>query len=103
MDGCSTMARDHNGVKVILTNQLHTSHLFTVEIIALRFCFVYLLPKFDEFKGFDSLLLNLYLLLKNNSVKQSIFDKVQAAYSLQSLKLVKAAVTCWLSHGKAVK
>ena len=96
MDGCSTMAGDQNGVKVHFGKS--TSHSRNHR---LALCFAHLIPKFDEFKGFDSLLLNLYQLLMNSSVKQSIFEEVQAAYGLQSLKLVKAAVTRWLSHGKA--
>ena len=30
-----------------------------------------------------------------------MFEEVQQAYNLSSLKLIKAAVTCWLSHGQA--
>ena len=103
MNGCSTMAGDHNGVKVYFDKS--TSHFTFIHCRnhRLALCFAHLIPKFDEFKGFDSLLLNLYLLLKNSSVKQSIFEEVQAVYSLQSLKLVKAAVTRLLSHGKAVE
>lgn len=33
----------------------------------------------------------------------SIFEEIQCAYELPALKLIKAAVTCWLSHGKAAK
>ena len=48
------------------------------------------------------LLLNLYWLLKNSNVKQSIFEEVQQqAYNLSSLKLIKAAITRWLSLGQA--
>ena len=93
MDGCSTMAGDHSSVKVYFDKS--TSH-FTYTHCRnhrLALCFAHLIPKFDEFKGFDSLLLNLYLLLKNSNVKQSILQEVQAAYGLQSLKLIKAAVT----------
>ena len=65
----------------------------------LALCFVHLIPHFDEFKSLDSLLLNLYLLSNNSSKKQSIFNEVQSAYGLDSLKLIKTAVICWLSHG----
>ena len=52
---------------------------------------------------FDSLLLNLYLLLKNSTVKSNIFEEVQNAYGLKSLKLIKAMTIRWLSHGKAAE
>ena len=69
----------------------------------LALCFAHLIPKFPDFENFDSLLLNLYLFMKNGSVKQSIFEEIQQAYKLPSLKLIKAAVTRWLSHGQAGK
>ena len=42
-------------------------------------------------------------MLKNSTVKTSIFEEVQKSYDLKSLKLIKAAVTRWLSHGKAAQ
>ena len=30
---------------------------------------------------------------------QSIFNEIQSAYGSDSLKFIKAAATCWLSHG----
>ena len=103
MNGSSSMAGDHNSVKVY--SDKSTLHFLFIHCRnhCLVLCFAHLIPKFDEFKGFNSHLLNLYLLLKNSSIKQSIFEEVQAAYGLQSLKLIKTAVTRWLSHGKAVK
>ena len=67
----------------------------------LALCFAHLIPQFKEFENFDGLLINLYLLLKNSNVKQSIFYEVQQAYNLSSLKLIKAAVARWISHGQA--
>ena len=32
-------------------------------------------------------------------MKQSIFSEIQSAYGSDSLKFIKAAATCWLSHG----
>ena len=58
---------------------------------------------FDDFVKFDSLLLNLYLLLKNSTVKSNIYEEVENAYGLKSLKLIKAVTTQWLSYEKAVE
>ena len=41
--------------------------------------------------------------MKNSTVKSNIFEEVQNAYGLKSLKLIKAVTTQWLSHGKAVE
>ena len=103
MDGCSTMAGEHAGVKELLAAA--TFHFVYIHCRnhRLALCFAHLIPQFSEFENFDSVLLSLYLLLKNSSVKQLIFEEVQQAYDLPSLKLIKAAVTRWLSHGKAGK
>lgn len=66
MDGCSTMEGDHNGLKVYFDKS--TSHFTFIHRLA--HCFAHLIPKFDEFKGFDSLLINSYQFLKKVSSNQ---------------------------------
>ena len=39
----------------------------------------------------------------NSRVKSTIFEGVQTVYGLTSLKLIKTAVTKWLSCGKAAE
>ena len=101
MDGCSTMLGEHKGVTVhFKENSSHHSSIHCRNH-RLALCFAHLIPFHKQFETFDGLLLNLYLLLKNSTVKSSIFQEVQNSYNLTSLKLIKAAVTRWLSHGKA--
>lgn len=92
-----------DGVKVYFDKSTSLFTFIHCRNHRLALCFAHLIQKFNEFKSFDSLLLNLYLLLKNSSVKQSISEEVQAAYGLQSLKLVKAAATHWVGHSKAAE
>ena len=103
MDGCSTMLGEHNGVTTHFKE--HSSHHSSIHCRnhRLALCFAHLIPFHKEFETFDGLLLNLYLLLKNSTVKSSIFEEVQQSYEQTSLKLIKAAVTRWLSHGKAAQ
>ena len=103
MDECYTMAGEHAGVKQLLAAATYHFVYIHCRNHRLALCFAHLIPKFPDFENFDSLLLNLYLLMKNSSVKQSIFEEIQQAYELLSLKLIKAAVTRWLSHGQAGK
>ena len=103
MDGCSTMAGEHAGLKQLLAAATYHFVYIHCRNHRLALCFAHLIPKFPDFENFDSLLLNLYLLMKNSSVKQSIFEEIQQAYEIPSLKLIKAAVTRWLSHGQAGK
>ena len=116
MDGYSMMSGDHNGVKqFFLGCQCHTLHTSFIETIVLLcvshhtlhtsfiktivlLC-VCVIPQYVDFKNFDALLLNLYLLMKNSSIKQ----EVQNIYGLTSMKLIKVAVNRWLSYGKVAQ
>ena len=74
MDGCSTMAAIYHGVRSYL--EQCSGHLVYIHFRnhRLALCFTHLIPKYDDFVKFDSLLLNLYLLLKNSTVSP-IFSK----------------------------
>ena len=102
MDGCSTMSGEHNGFRSLYERSTNHFAYIHCRNHCLALCFAHLIPQFEDFKKFDGLL-NLYLLLKNSSKKQAIFDEVQKAYELTSLKLIKAAVMRWLSYGKAAQ
>ena len=103
MDGCNAMSSEHNGVKCYFEDSCSHNIYIHCRNHHLELYFAHLVPKLEEFKEFDLLLLNLYLNLKNSSVKQSIFKEVQKAYDLTSLKFIKAAVTPWLSHGRTAQ
>ena len=103
MDGCSTMAAIYHGVRSYL--EQCSGHLVYIHFRnhRLALCFTHLIPKYDDFVKFDSLLLNLYLLLKNSTVTSNIFKEIPNACGLKLLKLMKAVTTRWLSHRKAVE
>ena len=87
-----TMSGEHNGVRSLFERSTNHFTYIHCRNHRLALCFAHLIPQFEDFKKFDGLLLNLYLLLKNSSVKQAIFDEVQKAYKLTSLNLIKAVV-----------
>ena len=93
MDGCSTMAGTYHGVRSYF--EQCSGHLVYIHYRnhRLALCFTHLIPKYDDFVKFDSLLLNLYLLLKNSTVKSNIFEEVQNACELKSLKLITVVTT----------
>ena len=101
MDGCSTMSGSDGGVKVFFEEA--SGHCVYVHCRnhRLALCFAHLIPRYDILQEFDSLLLNLFLMMKHSAVKSSIFEEVQTAYGVLPLKLIKGTVTRWLSHGKA--
>ena len=51
----------------------------------------------------DNVLLNLLEMFKHPSVKFSVFEKVQESEELTPLKILKCAITQWLSHGTATQ
>ena len=89
MNGCCTMSGSQGRVKINCRNH------------RLPLCFAHLIPKFEVLQEFDSLLLILFLMMKNIAVKTNILEEVQKAYGLLLLKLVKTVVTRWLSDAKA--
>ena len=60
-----------------------------------------LLMQFKNFRKFANLLSSLYLLLKENTVTQAIFDEMWKVCDLPSLLLIKVAVTRWFSKNIA--
>ena len=102
MNGCSTMARIYHGVRSHV--EQCSGHLVYIHCRNHRLAlfFTHVIPKYDNFVKFDSLLLNLYLLLKNSTVKSNIFEEVPNAYGLKLLKLIKAVTTRWLSHERVL-
>ena len=79
MDGCTVMAGEHNGLKSQIEEVVTCLIYLHCHNHRLALCFAHLIPQFKEFENFDVLLLNLYLLLENSNVKQSIFEEVQQA------------------------
>ena len=92
MYGYSTMSGQQNGICAHFQN----SSPFLVYVHCrnhrLALCFAPIIPRYPNMVKFDSLLLNLFLILKNRNVKTNIFMEVQEAYSLPKLKLIKAVV-----------
>ena len=93
----------HNGVQAHFKKSCSHHSSIHCRIHRLVLCISHLIPWHKPFENFDGLLLNLYLLLKHSSVKTSIFNEIQQSYNQPSLKLIKAATTRWLSHGRAAQ
>ena len=103
MDGCFTMAWIYHGVRSYFEQYSGHSVFIHSQNHRLALCFTHLIPKHDNFVKFDSLLLNVYLLLKNSTVKSNVFEEVHNTYRLKLLWLIKAVTTQWLSLKKVVE
>ena len=64
-------------------------------------CFKHLFEEFPWLQSTDSLLLGLWKTLHFSSKDRFILHKIQKAYGMKSLNVIKAAVTRWLSDGTA--
>ena len=68
MDCCSAVSGGHNGVKKYFEESCsHNLYLHYRNQQIASFC--HLIPKYNKFKQFDGLLLNVWLILKNSSVR----------------------------------
>ena len=72
MEGCSTKTGIYHGVRSSF--EQCSGHFVYIHYRNHwpALCFTHLIPKYDDFVRFDSLLLNLYLLLKNSIFKSNI-------------------------------
>ena len=92
IDSCSIIFGEHNCVRSFYVNETDNYTYKMQQRPALQF---------KNCKKFANLLPSLYLLLKENNVKQAIFDEVWRACDLSSLFLIKVAVTRWFTNNKA--
>ncbi|XP_060564714.1 uncharacterized protein LOC132723924 [Ruditapes philippinarum] len=69
----------------------------------LALCVKHLMLSFPVLQDVDSLLLSVWKLFHYSPQKYVIFMDVQKAYGLKNLKMIRAAATRWLSHGRACR
>ena len=105
MDGCSTMSGEKGGVRSFFEKV--SGHVVYVHCRnhRLALCFSHLITDFDVLVKFDSLLLNLFLLLKHSNVRSAIFDEVQEWFDF--IKIIEscgnALVKIWYGMPKSAK
>ena len=59
-------------------------------------------PKFAELLlDFDSVLLGLWKMFHYSPKKGSVLESMQEVYGKKPLKILKAATTRWLTHGRS--
>ena len=61
----------------------------------------YLSKYYPELRELDGLLISLWETFKFSSIKQTIFENAQVEHDLKPMKIIKAAVTGWLTHGES--
>ena len=61
----------------------------------------HLVNAFPVLEDVDSILLAVWKLFHYSPKKYGIFKEIQAAYGMKKPKMIRAAATRWLSHGRA--
>ena len=100
-DGTNTMSGEISGLQRRLQRLVTHAKYVNCRNHRLALVFVYLISKFQVLADVDVLILAVWKLMKYSSVKASVFGAAQTVEGLKTIKLLKAAPTCWLSHGDA--
>ena len=100
-DGTNTMSGEISGLQRRLQHLVPHAKYVNCCNQRLALVFVYLISKFQVLADVDALILAVWKLMKYSSVKASVFGAAQTVEGQKNVKLLKAAPTCWLSHGDA--
>ena len=67
----------------------------------LALCLPHLMKKIMN--DYDTVLLGLWKIFHFSPKRSSLLESFQVIYEKKPLKILKAAVTCWLTHGRALE
>ena len=67
----------------------------------LALCLKDMIPQYQTLVKLDGMLLPIGKLFHYSSIKQTISEQAQAITEVQSIKIIKASTTRWLTHGEA--
>lgn len=103
MDGTNTMSGERSGLQRRFRHRVPHTKYTNCRCHKLALVFVHLLPRFQVLRDVDCVILSCWKMMKYSSVKRAVFDDAQETFGEKKRKLLKAAVTRWLSHGEASK
>ena len=97
------MSGQYDGVQRRIWNYVPHTVYINCRCHRLALCFEHLMDDFPWLKTVDSLLLGLWKTFHFSSKNHYTLKEIQLAYGMKALKVIKASVTRWLSHGAACK
>ena len=98
LDATNAMSDERSGLQRRLRHEAPHSKYVNCRNNRLALVFV---PQFKQLREVDATVLALWKASKYPSIKASIFNSAQEAEGLEKLKLLKASLARWLSHGAA--
>ena len=101
LDGTNAMSGERSDLQRRLLHEAPRSKYVNCHNHRLALVFVHLMLQFKQLREFDATVLVLWKAFKYSSIKASVFNNAQEAEGFEKLKLLKASLTRWLSHGAA--
>ena len=101
LDGTNAMSGERKGLQRLIHHTSPYAQYLNCKNHRLALCLVHLIPKYQKLSELDGLLISLWKTFKYSSIKQSILEEVQMQQDLKPLKITKACVTRWLTHGES--
>ena len=101
LDGTNAMSGERKGLQRLICHTSPHSLYINCTNHRLALCLVHLLPKYGTLTKLDGLLISIWKTFHFSTIKQSVFGNAQVEYDLKPPKIIKAAVTRWLTHGEA--
>ena len=97
LDGTNAMSEERKGLqRLVRYDSPHSLYLNCC-----NHCLVHLLKYYPKLSELDGLLISLWKTFKFSSIKQAIFENAQVEHDLKPVKIIKANVTLWLTHGES--
>ena len=106
LDGTNSMTGKKNG----LQTRIRYYSPFSIDINCrnhhLTICLPHLMKNIclgEIMDDYDTLLLGLWEIFHFSPKRSSLLESFQVIYGKKPLKILKVAVTCWLTHGRALE
>jgi hypothetical protein len=101
LDGTNAMSGERKGLQRLIRHTSPHSMYINCRNHRLALCLVHLIPKYPKLKELDALLISLWKTFKFSTIKQAVFENAQVEHDLKPMKIIKAVVTRWLTHGES--
>ena len=95
------MSGEREGLQRLIRHTSPYAQYLNCKNYRLALCFIHLIPKYQKLTELDGHLISLRKTFKSSSIKQSIFEEAQIQEDLKPLKITKACITRWLTHGES--
>ena len=101
LDGTNAMSGERKGLQRLLRHTAPHAQYLNCRNHRLALCLVHLMSRHKKLLELDGLLISLWKTFKYSTIKQAIFEEAQVTHDLKPVKILKACVTRWLTHGES--